>query len=166
MQSHVWAALAQQIPVAVVDKFSIVTLSGAEIALQAILRIERDFLIVKGRLSGSQEAGRVFFVPYAQIDYLGSLQPFKETEYEELFGGMIFPDAAPVPEGKPASVEMAPSPSSLNLPSPAAAGAAPGSYGALPTPGSGPRQAIKSAVLERFRARNGNSSGPPSPRPE
>jgi hypothetical protein len=167
MQSHVWAALARQLPPAVVEKMSIVTNAGSEITLQSVLRVENDFLIIRGRVSGTQETGRIFFIPFSQIDYLGC-QPMQESEFETHFGGLKFDvvEAAPV--------APVPKPPSAMIPPPAANGSAgngaPQSYGSLPRPGasgSSPGTVLKSAVLERFRARNGPSGGgSPSPPPE
>src|SRR5579883_1133758 len=110
MHSHVWAAVVSHIPPEVQDKLMLFTLGGNEICLQSFLRIDREFMVVKGRLSGSQEAGRIFFVPYAQIDYLGTQQPWKDTEYEEVFGQLVTPADQPVPVARtPALPERPPS---------------------------------------------------------
>ena len=80
----------------------LVTNTRTEIAIQSILRLDVDFLIVKGRLAGSQDAGRVFFIPYANIDHLGFYRAVKDTEFEEMFAGL---DAAPLP-----AIAVAPEP--------------------------------------------------------
>jgi hypothetical protein len=146
MQSSVWALLLRQVPPEQHHKLMLVTRGRTEIAIQGILRIDHQFMAIKGRLAGSQDAGRVFFIPYNQIDYLGFQQPLKESEFHEMFDGLNVPApevAAPAapPRAAPA---LAPEPT----PTPAAANGA----GRPPTP-------IKSAVLERFRARAVSSPG-------
>lgn len=135
----------------------LVTASGTEIALQGFLRIESEFVVVKGRLSGSQEQGRVFFIPYAQIDYFGTSKPIKDTDFEELFGTLSVP--APV---APAEVNGVDPGVAVIAPGPGIVAVAPSAHG------SGLRPPIRSEVLERFR-NNRNGNGPPSsgnlPRP-
>src|SRR4051794_40865125 len=86
MQGAVWTALLRQIPVEKHNQLSLVTTGGTEIALQGVLRYESTYLAIKGRLSGSQDGGRVFFIPYVNIDYLGFQREVKDTEFEEMFG--------------------------------------------------------------------------------
>src|SRR4051794_9451179 len=84
MQNSAWIALLRHIPIDQQGRFMLVTLSGTEVAIQSFLLIEQEFVTIKGRLSGSQDAGRVFFIPYAQIDYFGFSQQVKDTEFNEM----------------------------------------------------------------------------------
>ncbi len=150
MQSSVWALLLRQVPPEQHHKLMLVTSGGTEIAIQAILRVDHQFLAIKGRLAGSQDAGRVFFIPYNQIDYLGFQQAVKDTEFHEMFDGLTFP--APEAAAAPAPPEPArPVPTLAPEPTPTPVPAANG-VSRPPTP-------IKSAVLERFRARSISSPG-------
>src|SRR5947209_1456105 len=146
MQSSVWALLLRQVPAEQHHTLMLVTSGHTEIAIQAILRIDHQFLAIKGRLAGSQDSGRVFFIPFTHIDYLGFQQPVKESEFQEMFGGLDIP--APYEAAAPAPAE-APRPVPALAPEPTPAPAANGANGVArpPTP-------IKSAVLERFRARS------------
>jgi hypothetical protein len=94
MQHIAWERLLRQIPAKEQDGMKLMTNTRTEIAIQSILRMDEDFLIVKGRLAGSQDAGRVFFVPYAHIDHLGFYREVKDSEFDEMFAGL---NAAPVP---------------------------------------------------------------------
>jgi hypothetical protein len=151
MQSSVWALLLRQVPAEQHNNLMLVTSGRTEIAVQVLLRIDHEFMVIRGRLAGSQEAGRVFFVPYNQIDYLGFQQPIKESEFHEMFDGLNVPapEAAPTPA-------TAPPPAAEPEPTPPVAPSAKG-VGRPATP-------IKSAVLERFRARSVTSPGT-TPRP-
>ncbi|HVS39801.1 MAG TPA: hypothetical protein VMS17_29860 [Gemmataceae bacterium] len=88
-----WARLLRLIPAKDQDGLMVVTSNHTEFAVQAILRLDHDFLIIKGRLAGSQEAGRVFFIPYKEIDHIGFYRAVKEPEFNEMFAGL---DAPPV----------------------------------------------------------------------
>src|SRR5262249_52285946 len=151
MQSSVWAVLLRHIPADQHDNLMLVTSGGTEIALQCVLRVEQEFMAVKGRLAGSQDAGRVFFIPFNRIDYLGFQKALKEADFHEMFKGLDIPAApAAVPPPPP---EPAPPPAA-QAPQAAAPPAANGSL-----TGSGERRAIKSAVLERFRSRSLSNPG-------
>lgn len=138
MKSSTWVALLQMLPPEQYNKLMFVTTAGIEIALQTILRIDQEFVAIKGRLAGSQDAGRVFFLPFSRLEYLGFQYAVKETEFQEMFGNLVIDDA---PAGEiPAGAV------------PPAGPALPGAPAAIVGPGRTPTP-IKSAVLERFRSR-------------
>jgi hypothetical protein len=116
-----WPRLLRLVPAKEVDGLMLVTSTRTEMAIQAILRLDPDFLIIKGRLAGSQEQGRVFFIPYDQIDHIGFYRSVKDAEFNEMFADL---DASTAEAAEPGAVEP---------------------NGKTP---------IKSAVLERFRARS------------
>ena len=123
MQSSPWIALLKKLPPEQHHHLMLLTASGIEIALQAILQIEGEALVFKGRLSGSQDAGRLFYVPYDRIDFLGFNRTVGEDEFRAWYG---------------------------EAPSPAAngeAGSASNGSGPRPT------LANRAALLERIRAR-------------
>lgn len=162
MRNQTWVVLVKYLSPEVQPRLMLVTVGGQEISMQSILRIEQDFMVVKGRLSGSQDAGRVFFVPYAQIDYLGFQNPVKDEEFNEIFRNLVLPEGAEDPLPIPTATSTGTSDPGLTPATPA--GSSPASYSSLPRPnGSGPRPAIKSVVLERFRARNSAISEPTTP---
>jgi hypothetical protein len=156
MHSSAWTTLLRHLPPEQYDRLMLVTAGGTEIALQTILRIEAEFMAVKGRLAGSQDAGRVFFIPYSKIDYFGFQQPLRESDFHELFGGLRFPDPGQPAAAGPAAAEPAAT-------GPEHAAAEPAAEPDTPSPGA--RTPIKSAVLERFRARANPGSSPSLPNP-
>ena len=134
MRSSVWAALLRHIPPEQHNTLSLVTMSGTEITLQNILRIDDEFIAFKGRLAGSQDAGRLYFIPLSNIDYFRFNRAVKDEEYAEIFGNLQLPPpdvpptlmvaappaaVAPAPEPAPAPPPPEPEP-----PAPAAAGRA------------------------------------------
>lgn len=150
MRNASWEALLKHIPADLQCQYMIVTSSGVEIAVQNFLRIESEILVFKGRLSGSQDQGILFFLPYTHIDYVGTSKSVKDSEFAETFGSFTFPKPAPepppqaVPAEPPRHAEAAVSPS------------------ARPAPEAKPT--IRSEVLERFRNRSsGSSLNLPSP---
>jgi hypothetical protein len=149
MQNPAWVALLRHIPAEQHNQFMLVTSAGIEIAVQSLLRIEQEFVALKGRLSGSQDAGRVFFVPYQNINYFGTTNPVKDTDFNDTFGSLILPEAV---------CPVAPSAA-------AAAQAEPGLLAGAPPRADAPRPMIRSEVLDRYRSRPSSSAILPNGRP-
>ncbi len=156
MRSASWVSLLGHVPEELYSQLVIVTAGGTEIAVNTLLRVDRELVALKGRLSGSEEGGRVLFIPYSQIDYIGFQRPLKESEFHEIFGDLAFSDEGepgpPVAPSQALSEPDAPEPPDEEAP------AAPGAR-----PASCPRLPIKSAVLERFRQRTSTVNGMPGP---
>jgi hypothetical protein len=152
MQSEMWVWLLRRVPADQYNQLMLLTRSGMEIAVQTLLRIEAEFVAIKGRLAGSQDAGRVFLIPFTNIDYVGFQKDVKESEFDAIFGtGSLTPvtgAAAPPAPGQPVSTESA-------------SGAAPGSSVEVPVTTSISQKTplpLKSEVLERFRSRIAGAS--------
>jgi len=157
MRGCVWSALLRCIPADQHNILMVVTRCGTEIAIQDILRLDNELLAIKGRLAGSQDAGRLYFVPLNNIDYFGFNRIVKDEEYAAMFGNFQPPPevvAAPPapPPAHAAQAEPAPEPAAAAPPEAPADEPAP-----PPVTPVKPTLTIKSAVLERFRAR---STGP------
>ncbi len=150
MHNAAWVKLLEHIPASEHSKLMLVTTSGTEITIQCLLRLDPECLALRGRLAGSTDAGRVFFVPYSHIDYFGFQQPLKEVEFHELFNNLQLLAAAP-PETVAPAAPAAPPSAALD----SAAAPAPSAH---PTPSRSPL-AIKSTVLEKFRSRSVTNPG-------
>src|SRR5581483_9759377 len=86
MQDHDWIELLRLIPESQQNILVLTTLSGVDLNIETILRTELTYLVFRGRVSGQTDDGRVFFLPYRQIDYLQINRVVKETEIREMFG--------------------------------------------------------------------------------
>lgn len=143
MHNSAWVKLLRHVPADQQSKLMLMTTSGIEITIQCLLRIDAECLALRGRLAGSTDAGRVFFVPYSHIDYFGFQQPLKESEFHELFSSLDLPAAPTAPTAEPA---------------PSATAEPPASSGPPVAPSRNP-SAIKSTVLEKFRSRSITNPG-------
>ena len=158
MQNAAWMALWRRLPPEQHDQLMVVTAIGTEIAIQNILRIEEDFVVIRGRLAGSSDVGRVFFVPYNQINYAGFQRAVKEDEFEALFGGSEPQAAVEAAVREPAS-----QPAGTKTPLPPSKSAA--SQGSALTANDRPRHTnrpplpLKSELLERLRSRSHQGAG-------
>ena len=169
MQNIAWVTLFRHIPPTFQNGLTVKTRNGTEIAIQIVLRTDHEFVAIKGRLAGTQDVGRLFLIPYAQIDHLGHQKEIKESDFSTMFDGLKMPEAAmaqvsaaPVPG--PADAELPtiaqhvlplpPEPTPPHVDSAISSAVTPTVRTAAAP--------IKSAVLERFRTRSltgGSNSG-------
>jgi hypothetical protein len=164
MQNEVWIALLQRLPRSLHDSTSLVTKTGVEIAIQSIIRVEENYLVIRGRLAGTQEGGRAFFIPYDQLDFVMSQRPMAEVQIAALFSSD--------PTSPGFAAELPPPPPEAALPEPEAEPAPlaePPSFGPAdqtpsPAPSTNGRSApSKKNLLDRLRARStGSNPGRPS----
>jgi hypothetical protein len=85
LSSH-WIALLKKLPPEVHNQLAVTTIGGTEVNIQTILLMEGECLVFKGRLAASQETGRLFYVPYDQIDYIGFTRAVSEEEFKTWYG--------------------------------------------------------------------------------
>ena len=160
MQAEVWKAILLRLPPEQIDNLMLMTAQGTEINAQTVLRMEEEYLVLRGRLAGSNDGDRVFIVPYEHLDHIGFQRPLTATQLQALFGEA--PDAPPKPSLPPE--ESAATPAA----EPAAAEApAPPAPAALPAPGPMTRLPSRSKIIARLRmrteaAREGGEA-PPKP---
>ncbi len=102
MQGPSWIALFTRIPNKLHDTLALTLVTGAEILMQSVLRLESDFAIIRGRMSGSTDAGRVIILPYDQILNLAFTKRMLEPEVKSIFGAILEQAANQV---KPARLE-------------------------------------------------------------
>jgi hypothetical protein len=86
MQNHDWIELFRLIPEPQHNILVLTTHSGVDLAIELIIRTELTYLVFRGRVCGQTDDGRIFFLPYNQIDFLQLNRSVKESEIRELFG--------------------------------------------------------------------------------
>src|SRR4051812_19076669 len=87
MQPPSWVSLFRQIPTNLHDCVVLLTTTGAEIMVQTLLRLDTDFAIIRGRMSGTQDGGRIMILPYDQIHTLAFGRRLLEADVHAIFGG-------------------------------------------------------------------------------
>jgi hypothetical protein len=147
MLGNAWVGLIQRIPAQYHDNLAVVLSTGAEVVIQSIASLEPEYMVIRGRTAGSTDGGRVFIVPFDQVQYLGFQRVLSEPDLRAIFGGEAPSFAAmPVPVDTPAKdspPEPTPTPPAVEPP---AAGPAPQKAAPI----------SKSILLARLRARLGN----------
>jgi hypothetical protein len=163
MQGSAWVELINRIPEAHHDNLVAVTSTGAEIMVQRIMRLEEEFVILRGRPAGSTEEGRVLLLPWDQLNHVAFQKSLPEPEIQRIFGtGEAAPAAAQpavekLPEQSTGAAEAtAPAPELSKAPAPEPS-KAPLPPSPAPQPPSGkPAPLSKSILLARLRARMAN----------
>jgi hypothetical protein len=150
-----WISLVQTVPPEFHQNLSVFLTNGVELSVQAILRMEEQFIVVRGRVMGSTDAGLVYFVPYEQITCLGYSKTVKEEVVQAWFqDGPIYtiagaPALSRAPRLEPAA-EEGEAEAGVEEPAPptgpaAAAGPAPTRPSAPAVPRPGPAAAPRPA---------------------
>ena len=80
-----WVAMFRRIPANLQETLALVTNTGAEVVVHKILKLEPEFIILRGRLSGTQD-NRVMIMPYAGLALITVTRVLKDTEVEAIFG--------------------------------------------------------------------------------
>lgn len=165
MQSTLWVRLLRQVPAGQLQRLTIVTTIGAEIAIQEIVQMAEEYLILRGRLQGTSDAGRLFLVPLDQVSFVSSQVEMKDDAIRAIFGpghgAAYVAPSAPPPVAAPALAETAavhePAAGSAEEPQPAAAEPAAGETPEQPKPSEKPAGPVnRSELLERLRTRSHN----------
>jgi hypothetical protein len=86
MQGSAWIALLRRIPADLHNSLALGLVTGDEVVVQQLIRLEEDFVIVRGRMSGSTAEGRVMAVPYAHMTLVALNKRMSEPEVQKLFG--------------------------------------------------------------------------------
>jgi hypothetical protein len=88
MQGSVWEAVLRRIPAAKHDSLIVVTTTGVEMVVTKILRLEKDFLLLRARMSGAADLGRIIILPYDQINNVAFNKILPEAEVQAIFGSL------------------------------------------------------------------------------
>src|SRR5262249_11664675 len=150
--------LLRLIPPELHASLAVVTIIGIEISIQTICRTEPEYVVVRGRLSGTAEGGRVFFLPYDQINYVGIQLETSDARLRELYREP--PAISAAPERSESNPDV-PVPAETPLPAPIQPPAAP--VEPTPPPEQGrpsvrPPLLGKTKLIARLRSRGQGGS--------
>lgn len=146
MQGTLWLDLLRRVPSDLYSSLAIGLITGEEIVVQQLVRMDEDFVIIRGRMSGSTAEGRVMLVPYERMTLIALNKQMLETEVQAMFAPGA---AAPTPAAAPA----APTAPEHRTPLPAAAPAP-----AIAPAAGQPKPPSKSLLLARLRQRLADKS--------
>jgi hypothetical protein len=151
MENPSWIELLQRVPARYHNILVLMT-ATAELAIQDLIRMEPEYVVVRGRVSGTTDTGRIFFVPYDRIVYVGLSKPVKEEDVYGMYG-----EKPPEVRARPAEEEV-PTPELEPTEQPADAKPDAETAARHPTPTRGINRL---ELLERIRARTSHHGTPP-----
>lgn len=151
MQREAWRAIFDRVPREHHPGMMVVTSIGIEINVNSIQLLEDDYVVIRGRLGGTTDAGRVFFVPYDQINYVTFNREVQEAQVQEMLGLDSSGEKLPAIPAEPAPAPL----EAVEAAKPEPAAQAP--------PAPAKQQPSKMALLERIRSRMLPSGGESTP---
>ena len=140
--NETWIELIRRIPADLHDNLALGLTTGAEVVMQRVVRLDPEFMVIRGRLSGTTDTGRVLMVPYVQLTYVAIARDLKDAEVAAIFtaGAPVAAGDMPVLAAQPAAPEPAP-----------AEAATPGEPAAAANAPAKVEQPNKKALLEKLR---------------
>src|SRR3712207_5471743 len=96
MQGNTWIELFRRIPANLHDSLALTLTNGMEIVIQRILKLDPDFAVLRGRMAGTQDQGRVVIVPYHQFLSIAFGKRMTDPEVVAIFGKSQTTFAAPI----------------------------------------------------------------------
>lgn len=163
MQADLWKALLRSIPEEHVDNLMLMTAQGTEVNVQQILRMDEDVVIVRGRIAGSNDAGRIFILPYAHFSHSGFQRPLTDAQLQAIFGITCAAPPAKAPEAPAAEPAPPPAPEPVTAAVPVVAAPTITAQPSPNTAGLLARLPSKSKIIQRLRLRAEARDGANSP---
>ncbi|VTS07838.1 hypothetical protein [Tuwongella immobilis] len=95
-----WSQLFRQVPQGYHASMNLVLKNG-EISVEQFILFEPDFIVLRGRVAGTTDEGRCFFVPYDQIVYARIERMIKAAVVAGFFGSEpMYKDVPAIPEAE------------------------------------------------------------------
>ncbi len=98
MTTSAWLQLLPNLPQSWKDSLVVKTISGTELSVQSIVRIDESFIVIRGRVAGTTEQGQVYFVPIDRIETICIQRPPKEEEIQKTLNEIFEMSVSLVPE--------------------------------------------------------------------
>ena len=164
MHNEDWVSLLRLIPESQQSQVMLALQNGGEISVDIIVRYEPTYVVLRGRVAGTTDEGRAFFVPYDQITYVRMERVVKLSELRVLYGEAAGVDAeSPLEERQAAAAAAA---LAAGVPAPAPEPVTPQGPGEGPPSGildpEDPAALAKNKLLERIRAARASIGAPKS----
>ena len=143
MTNEEWIDMFRVIPEEEQNSIVLVLRNGAELSVDTLFRFEVNFLVMRGRVNGTTDEGRAFFIPYDQMVYYRIERITNLAKLRDFLEGRSGNEAprAPVKVELPEPVHLAPPPAVPTIPT------AP-----IPSTPITDATATRNALLDRIRA--------------
>jgi hypothetical protein len=105
MQSASWIALLRRIPANLHDGLVLTLTTGGEVVVQRFVKLDADVAILRGRMAGTQDNGRLVVLPYSNLIAINFTRRISDAEIETIFGKNTQAFAASISLSAPATTE-------------------------------------------------------------
>ncbi len=96
MQGPSWITLFRRIPANLHDGLILTLGTGAEVVVQKLVKLDTDVVILRGRMAGTQDSGRVVILPYCHLIAINFARRLSEADVDTIFGKNTQPFAADI----------------------------------------------------------------------
>ncbi len=96
--NETWIQMFRRIPAELHDGLALGLTTGSEIVVQRIVKLEPAFMIIRGRLAGTQDSGRIVLIPYEQLTFVALTKVLNDLEVESIFGKGAPPPLPDLPD--------------------------------------------------------------------
>ncbi len=84
-----WPKFFQDLPETERELVIVVLKSGAEVAVARMLKFFETFMVIRGRLGGTDNEGHIFCLPYSQIEFVLFSRVQPDEMVVNMFGDII-----------------------------------------------------------------------------
>ncbi len=156
MQGASWITLFRRIPANLHDGLALTLTTGSEVVVQRLVKLDAEVIILRGRMAGTQDSGRLVVLPYSQLVAINFARRLTDADVEAIFGKNTQLFAADITLSTGSPGPLAPT-EETDEPEEEAAAPAPTNGAAAPAK---PALPSKAELLAKLRARLGDSSRP------
>ena len=86
MQGASWITLFRRIPANLHDGVILTMTTGGEVVVQKLIKLDADVVILRGRMAGTQDSGRIIILPYTQLMAINFTRRLSEKDVTAIFG--------------------------------------------------------------------------------
>jgi hypothetical protein len=86
MQNGAWVEMLRLLPEAQHPNLLVMTADGSEVFVSDVVRMEPEYLVLRGRVAGTSDTGLAFFIPYDRIAFVRLQKSVPEELIYGLYG--------------------------------------------------------------------------------
>lgn len=86
MQGDAWINLLRRIPANLHEGLVLTLSTGSEVVVQRFVKLDTDFAILRGRMAGTQDNGRLVVLPYSNVVSVNVTRRLLDAEIDAIFG--------------------------------------------------------------------------------
>lgn len=84
-----WMKFYQQLPETEHELLIVCLRNGAEVAVARIMKYFDTFMVIRGRLGGTDDEGHIFCLPYAEMEFVFFSRVQSDETVVQMFGDII-----------------------------------------------------------------------------